>query len=224
MMKVKIFAQIEKFCSENLKKKPDLYSDLFNILAEQYKALTRSILETKKNLETIEAKASKSSEEIKSVIDMKDVLKKSETRLKTIKEEMLKIMISFGDFEKLDPVFVLSKIPDDWNAIGDGDSLKLYISTVMKNYSHLVNKYKNGKSLSEMALLYKEREALQVKNKSVTIENDTNCEFCGKKIGNTIFVVYPNMKIYHSKCATNPSICPTTGVDFTKKKLQQLTF
>lgn len=41
---------------------------------------------------------------------------------------------------------------------------------------------------------------------------------CAKKIGNTIFVVYPNLRVYHSKCAANHSIDPMTGVDFSKKR------
>ena len=40
-----------------------------------------------------------------------------------------------------------------------------------------------------------------------------------KKNGSTIFVVYPNMKVYHSKCAPNPNIDPVTGVDFSKKNM-----
>ena len=52
----------------------------------------------------------------------------------------------------------------------------------------------------------------------MTIDSDKSCDLCKKKIGSTIFVVYPNMKVYHSKCAPNPNIDPVTGVDFSKKK------
>ena len=68
-----------------------------------------------------------------------------------------------------------------------------------------------------MALIYKEKEVLQEKHKGVFIENETTCCLCNKKIGNT-FVIYPNMKLFHPKCATNLSVCPLTGCDFSKKK------
>ena len=81
------------------------------------------------------------------------------------------------------------------------------------------NKYKIGKNLSEMGLVYKEKEAYEYKKKYVIIDDGKTCDLCKKKIGNTIFVVYPNLKVYHSKCAgNNYSIDPMTGVDFSKKK------
>ncbi len=131
-------------------------------------------------------------------------------------KEMMNVLQNYGDVSKLDPLFALENIPLESN-VCDG-VLYDYITKAIKEYTSLTNKYKIARNISDMALIYKEKEVLDGKDKCVVIENETVCELCRKKIGNTIFVVYPNKKIYHSKCATNMSICPTTGVDFTKKK------
>ena len=132
-------------------------------------------------------------------------------------EEMLNLLEKYGDITQLDPIYTLENLPPNINAC-DG-ILHEYINKVIKEYTSLNNKYTLTKSLSDMALMYKEKEVLDAKEKYVSIESDTICELCKKKIGNTIFYVYPNMMIFHSKCAQNISICPTTGVDFTKKKM-----
>ena len=54
----------------------------------------------------------------------------------------------------------------------------------------------------------------QLISKYVKIDSDRTCDLCRKKIGSTIFAVYPNLKVYHSKCAPNIHIDPKTGVDF----------
>ena len=75
-----------------------------------------------------------------------------------------------------------------------------------------------AKNFSEVGLIYKEIESYEFKKKNVITDSDKSCDLCKKKIGSTIFVVYPNLKVYHSKCAPNPNIDPVTGVDFSKKK------
>ncbi len=89
---------------------------------------------------------------------------------------------------------------------------------VVKEYTVSGNEYKITKNLSEIGLIYKEKESYEFKKKNVTIDSDKACDLCKKKIGSTIFVVYPNLKVYHSKCASSPNIDPLTGVDFSKKK------
>ena len=70
-----------------------------------------------------------------------------------------------------------------------------------------------------MDLVYQSKTLGEMKNKNIVVDNDTICELCRKKIGTTIFVVYPNMKIYHSKCAPNQNVCPITKIDFSKNLL-----
>ncbi len=80
------------------------------------------------------------------------------------------------------------------------------------------NKYKITKNLSQISSFYKEKETMDLKKRYVIVDSNKICALCKKKIGNTIFVIYPNLKIYHSRCIKNLSIDPITGVDFSKKK------
>ena len=48
------------------------------------------------------------------------------------------------------------------------------------------------------------------------MDTNTVCKLCHKKIGSTVFVVYPDKGVYHSKCALNNNIDPKSGIDFSK--------
>ena len=130
---------------------------------------------------------------------------------------MLKILKKFGNIKNIDPIFALNYANDHWNICENNDFFN-YLLNVVRDYTVEGNKYKIGKNLSEMGLVYKEKEAYEYKKKYVTIDSEKTCDLCKKKIGNTIFVVYPNLRVYHSKCAVNHNIDPMTGVDFSKKK------
>lgn len=188
------FSKAEKYCQDIQPDKPDIFADLFKILAENYQ-LNSSGVKTGKN------------------DNEKKIFEKIAI---TYQKEMLNILKKFGDSQTLDPFVVLQQLPSDWT-IAD-QSLYEYLTKIMKSYTHMGNKYKIARSLSEMAVIYKEKDLIDAKNKSVNIGNETVCEYCKKKIGNTIFCVYPNMKIYHHKCAQSPNICPTSRIDFSKKQ------
>lgn len=189
------FEKVEKYCTEMLSEKSDLFAELFKILSENYQNNINGV-KTAKNEK--DKKMFESSSQI-------------------FQKEMLTILKKYGDANTLDPFIVLNQLPIEWTL--SDQSLYEYLTKIMKNYTHMSNKYKIAKNLSEMAVLYKEKELIESKNKSLTIGNETQCELCKKKIGNTIFCVYPNMKIYHNKCAPNPNVCPVTRTDFTKKQL-----
>jgi hypothetical protein len=189
------FEKVEKYCKDSIQERPDLFADLFKILSENY------------NLNNSASKNTKNENERKLFENLASIYQK----------EMLNILKKCADDNTLDPFLVLQQLPNEWT-ISD-QSLYEYLTKIMKNYTHMSNKYKVAKSLSDMALIYKEKELIDVKDKSVTISNETHCELCRKKIGNAIFCVYPNMKVYHIKCAQNHNVCPTTRVDFTKKQL-----
>ena len=130
---------------------------------------------------------------------------------------MLKILKVYGTIDNLDPLFVLNYTNEHINLCENNDFFN-YLTNVVTEFTEEGNKYKIAKNLSGMGLIYKEKEALDYKKKYVTIDSEKICDLCKKKIGNTIFVVYPNLRVYHSKCAVNYNIDPMTGVDFSKKK------
>ena len=132
-------------------------------------------------------------------------------------QEMLNVLKNHGKIEELSPIKALEYANDHWNVCESNDFFN-YLMDVVKEYTISGNKYKITKNLSEIGLIYKEKEAYEYKKKYVTIDSDKACDLCKKKIGSTIFVIYPNLKVYHSKCAPNANIDPMTGVDFSKKK------
>lgn len=195
--------EVKDFCKKNILNHKDLYNDLFKILCDDYKNIQKG------NDKTAEKLATLLESEIKNILSMF-------INNKLIDQKNQKGYL-IQKFEILDPFLVLNELPQNWN-IND-KIIYDYLNLVLIEYTHLNNKYKILMNSCDMALAYKKKELADCKNKNVVIDNDTICELCRKKIGTTIFVIYPNMKIYHSKCAPNPSVCPITKEDFSKKKI-----
>ena len=131
---------------------------------------------------------------------------------------MLNLLEKHGKIDEINPIKALELANEHWNVCDKNNEFFNYLINVIKEYTYNGNKYKMAKQFSEIGLVYEEQEAYDYKKKNVTIDSDKLCDLCKKKIGNTIFVIYPNMIVYHSKCAPNLNIDPLTGVDFTKKK------
>jgi hypothetical protein len=132
-------------------------------------------------------------------------------------DELLNILKCYGSLDKLDILYALENIPDDFD-ICEGE-LHEYLSTAVQEFIQMTNTHKFSKSISEMALLYKEKELYDTKDQGILIEKNTVCHLCRKPLESSIFVVYPNKRIFHQKCAPNSNICPLTGVDFSKKSI-----
>ena len=224
------FEELEKYCEENTESKPDIFQSFYQLLSEVVNVDCQKIIDT--NLEKINQlsqqldetrpdytfKFSAQKGEIQNELKtLKEDVQKFESLKKPYETEMLKILKKYGSLKKLDPIFALEYANEHWN-ICENNEFFNYLLNIVRDYTVEGNKYKIGKNLSEMGLVYKEKEAYEFKKKYVTIDSEKTCDFCKKKIGNTIFVVYPNLRVYHSKCATNHSIDPMTGVDFSKKK------
>jgi len=186
----KSFEKAEDYCSKA--KKDELFEELFKIISRNY-------TENVNKIKTLSKK-----EEIAALETINNLYKK----------QMLNILKRYSDNTLLDPFIILEQIPTDW-LISDA-SLYNYITKIMKTYTHIANRYKVERNLSEMDQLYKEKECFIVKNKYVTIGIESICEACNRKIGTKMISVYPNMKVYHQVCAQNPNVCPTTRIDFSK--------
>ena len=91
-----------------------------------------------------------------------------------------------------------------------------YLKKMVTDFTIEGNKYRITKNLSDIGLAYKAKEDYELKKKYVRIDSNKVCDLCQKKIGNTVFVVYPNLSVYHSKCALNLNIDPKTGIDFSR--------
>ncbi len=224
------FDEIENYCKENTKSKPDIFQAFYKLLSdvvnkdcqenieknyEEINKINHILDETRpdyKFLTDIEKNQHK-----KKIQEYKDQIQQFEELKKPYENEMLKILKNYGDIDNIDPIYALNWANDRWN-VCENKEFYDYLLNVVKKYTVEGNKYKIAKNLSEMGLVYKEKEAYEYKKKYVTIDSEKTCDLCKKKIGNTIFVVYPNLRVYHSKCAADHSIDPMTGVDFSKKK------
>ena len=224
----KNFESLRKYCEENKKSKPDIYQTYFKTLKNAYddyqSVVDKYNNEIEENNKKINIKieddikdiTEAEKEELKKInSEKRNEIKKTQEIMKPFENEMLYLMKNIS-IEDLDPKIVLENSVEQWNICDKGVFFD-YLKNIIEEYTVLSNKYRISKSLSDKALEYKEMENYQLKKRHVNIDQDTLCALCGKKIGSTVFVFYPNMKIYHSKCATNLNVDPTTGVDFTKK-------
>ena len=222
------FDDIERYCKENTKSKPDIFQHLYKLLSditkndcqknidldmEQIDKYEKKLIGTSQEQVTEEEKKEINNE----IKKLKDEIKKLEELKKPFEEEMLRILKLYGTIDNLDPLFALKYANEHINVCENNDFFN-YLSNIIKEYTEEGNKYKITKNLSQMGLVYKEKEALDFQKKYVTIDSERTCDLCKKKILNTIFVVYPNLRVYHSKCAANYNIDPMTGEKKKKKK------
>ena len=220
------FKEIEDFCQQNISSQHEIFQNFYKLLSEVVKEcqdnIDKNIEKIQETKARIEQKDSKLLEEEKKNLEKQiknweEEIKKFEASKAPYEQEMLNVLKNHGKIEELSPIKALEYANDHWNVCESNDFFN-YLMDVVKEYTISGNKYKITKNLSEIGLIYKEKEAYEYKKKYVTIDSDKACDLCKKKIGSTIFVIYPNLKVYHSKCAPNANIDPMTGVDFSKKK------
>ena len=222
------FDDIEIYCKENTKNKSDIFQIFYKLLSDVVKSECQDIInKNSEEVDKLEKKIIRAKDQNLTESDinecndqiskLKEEIKNLNEKKKPFEEEMLKILKNYGSIQNLDPIFCLNYINEHIN-ICENDDFFNYLSNVISEYTEERNKYKITKNLSQMSSIYKEKEASDYKKKYVVIDSEKTCSLCKKKIGNTMFVIYPNLKIYHSRCVQNLNVDPITGVDFSKKK------
>ena len=222
------FDDIEKYCKENTKSKPDIFQNFYKLLSDIVKNECQNNID--KNLEEIDKIEKKiigtsqlqitemDKKEYNNQIDkLKEEIKKLEAIKKPYEDEMLKLLKVYGTIDNLDPLFALNYTNEHINICENNDFFN-YLTNIVTEYTEEGSKYKITKNMTQMGLVFKEKESADFKKKYVTIDSEKTCDLCKKKIGNALFVIYPNLRVYHTKCASNFNVDPITGVDFSKKK------
>ena len=221
------YNDIEDFCKQNVYNHHEIFQDFYKLLSKEVQECqeiidknTEKIFEKKTLLKKIanDMEINEKTELERDIKKLEEEIKNNEKRKEPFEKEMLNLLEKHGKIDEIDPIKALELANEHWNVCDKNNEFFNYLVGVIKEYTISSNKYKITKSLSEIGLIYKEKEAYEYKKKNVTIDSDKSCDLCKKKIGSTIFVIYPNMKVYHSKCAPNPNIDPMTGVDFSKIK------
>lgn len=121
----------------------------------------------------------------------------------------------------LNPKEILGLIPNDWKLnepLDEKDKEKTLYNLLrfyLKEYAIINNNYKRLENLAKMDLIYKQMKLHELKDKHVLLDINTSCYLCNKKIqNNTVFLVYPNGHIYHSRCSPDLHIEIKTGRNF----------
>lgn len=203
---VKSFEDIREFCKVNYSKDIEVFKKYFKKLREQY--------DSKDNQEI----KSMFKKEMLKIIDLfisGELLDKEEAKKKT-KLELINI---------LNPKEIISLIPSDWKlnepldeTQKDKENCKTIFNLMhfyLKEYSILTNNYKRLENLAKMDLTYKQKQLFELRDRHVTLDVNSCCYLCGKKIvNNTQLLIYPNGHIYHAKCSPDLCLEIKTGKNF----------
>ena len=203
---IKSFEDIRTFCRINYSKDPDIFKKYFQKLREQY---------DDKDNKDINKMFKKEMLKIIDLFITGELLDKEESKNKS-KLELLNI---------LKPKEIISLIPSDWKLNEPLDETqnepfnKRTIFNLMhfylKEYSVLNNNYKRLENLAKMDLTYKQKQLFELRDKHVSLDVNSSCYLCGKKIvNNTQLMIYPNGHIYHAKCSPDLNLEIKTGKNF----------
>ena len=210
------FKLLEEFCQKyNDKVDMQLFEIFYKLLSEEVKKYQDAIEKSKNKLKQLKKDSEGNISDNKSIEELEKEIKKNEELKSPLEKEMLEILKTYGSMDNIDPVLALDLANDHLNICKNKEFFN-YLKNVVKNFTIDGNKYKIAKNLSDIGVAYKAKEEYDLKQKYVIMDSDSTCSLCKKKIGSTIFVVYPNLKVYHSKCAPNMHIDPKTGEDLTK--------
>ncbi|KAJ5069157.1 cnh domain containing [Anaeramoeba ignava] len=123
-------------------------------------------------------------------------------------QKSLDIVIKY--FNRIDSHEALSLLPEDIPIEKVYDFLHSIINKTIEK-SRTLRVTKNIQQSENFNLKLKLN---LIKRGRIFIDSNTICPICHKKIGNSVFVVYPNDKVVHKKCAPDLSLCPVTGTQF----------
>ena len=200
--KHKEFEDIREFCKINYNNDMDIFKKYFKNLREKY--------------------------DDKAYEDMKPLFKKEMLKLidlfingELLDQEARKNKNKLELLNLLNPKEILTLIPNDWklNESLDGKENNKTIFNLMhfylKEYAIINNNYKRLENLAKMDLTYKQKKLYELRDKHVSLDINSSCFLCGKKItNNTQFLVYPNGHIYHSRCSPDLHTEIKTGKNF----------
>ena len=203
---LKSFEDVRTFCRINYSKDLDVFQKYFKKLREQYDD------KENKDLNIMFKK------EMLKIIDLfitGELLDKEESKNKS-KLELLNI---------LKPKEIISLIPSNWklnepldeNQKDPNNNRTIFnlMHFYLKEYSVLNNNYKRLENLAKMDLTYKQKQLFELRDKHVSLDVNSSCYLCGKKIvNNTQLMIYPNGHIYHAKCSPDLNLEIKTGKNF----------
>lgn len=192
LVKEKEFNYAEQYCAE---KSENLLTELFLIYIDIFTDIVKALKDNPTD-------------------------QKKQTFYDFMKKLINDFLKKYATHSELDPTVVLEKIPEDWilEEKGNFDGLYAFLSSIT---SHTLNQKRNmkcAKHISEMDLVNVEYSLTKAKKANIKITTEKNCSVCHRRIGDKVFVIYPNGVVAHHTCISNKaqSICPVTGQNFEK--------
>ena len=211
------FKPLEEFCKKyNEKVDIQLFEMFYKLLSVDVKKYQESIENSKEKLKQLKKESEENKSDESKIDELEKEININEEMKKPLEKEMLELLKNYGNIENIDPLLALELANDHLNICKNIEFFN-YLKKIVKDFTTEGNRYKIEKNLSDIGLAYRAKEEYDLKQKHVQIDSDTSCDLCKKTIGSTIFVVYPNLKVYHSKCAPNIHIDPSTRADLTKQ-------
>ena len=198
----KEFEDIREFCKINYNNDMDIFKKYFKNLREKY--------------------------DDKAYEQMKPLFKKEMLKLidlfingELLDSEEIKNKNKLELLNLLNPKEILGLIPNDWKlneSLDSKENSKTIFNLMhfyLKEYAIINNNYKRLENLAKMDLTYKQKKLYELRDKYVSLDINSSCYLCGKKItNNTQFLVYPNGHIYHSRCSPDLNLEVKTGKNF----------
>ena len=195
----KNFEDIREYCKNNYRNDNEIFQQYFKILRKNYDENNKNQMFKKEMLKILD-------------LFVNGDLLDEEAKNNKNKLELLNL---------LNPKEILGLIPNDWKLnepLDDNDKEKTLYNLLrfyLKEYAIINNNYKRLENLAKMDLIYKQMKLHELKDKHVLLDINTSCYLCNKKIqNNTVFLVYPNGHIYHSRCSPDLHIEIKTGRNF----------
>ena len=126
-------------------------------------------------------------------------------------------MRKYPRHSQLDVMKVLKLVPEGYKLSlkKGGNALFYFLQSAISNILHEERTTKCTKHMSEQEKLQIEAKLIMKKKSYVRITKHKDCAVCKKKIGDKVFVVYPNGVVARQSCISNEHlqmhVCPKTG-------------
>lgn len=141
-------------------------------------------------------------------------LAKSKEKAQKYEARALNLMRNQKAKTQLDPVTVLSLIPDDWDIITQERNLINLLSSMFDQTLTIEENIEIQKNLSKMERQENQFELNELKSAYLVIGEESTCKVCKRKLKPNNIRVYPNGGVYHQRCAKDASECPITRQRF----------
>jgi len=188
------FEKAEEFCMSK-DKSLGLITTLLTIYFQYYEEFTA------------ESKQLQAKNDISGFAKNKDMAQKYEARA-------LNLMRNQRAKSQLDPVTVLSLIPDDWEIITQERNLVNLLSSIFDQTLTVEENIEIQRNLSKMERQTKQYELNELKSAYLVIGEESECKVCKRKLKPNNIRIYPHGCVYHQRCAKDASEDPMTRQRF----------